>query len=255
LKGLGVYGQSDTGTGVYGYATTGNAVYGTASSGNGVRGVISPAGVGSAIYGSNISGDSGAWAGNFYGSINVETSLYFAGTCNLNCPSDQRLKKNITPLTGAMDQLLKLRPVTYLWRKPEENGNQTATQTGFIAQEVRDVFPEWVGENKQGFKTLNIRPTQIIALEVSAIQTLNERADKADARADRAEKENVELRAKVAMLEPDHARVMKIADDLDALKAGKDPMTGDRGMLWLVAMVFAVGGGVIVTRKRNQTQA
>jgi len=84
--------------------------------------------------------------------------------------SDIRLKKNVAPIAGGLDELLKLRGVTYEWTNPEEHANQTGIQRGFIAQEVEKVFPGWVGQDPKGFKTLSVQ--QIEALEVESIRTL-----------------------------------------------------------------------------------
>jgi Chaperone of endosialidase len=59
-------------------------------------------------------------------------------------PSDARLKKNIQPLTGAIDQLLQLRGVTYEWKELDNHGKTAGTKRGFIAQEMERVFPDWV---------------------------------------------------------------------------------------------------------------
>ena len=60
--------------------------------------------------------------------------------------SDARLKKNIQPLEGALDNLTRLRGVTFEWVHPEDHANQRGPQGGFIAQEVAKVFPNWVTE-------------------------------------------------------------------------------------------------------------
>lgn len=53
--------------------------------------------------------------------------------------SDLRIKKDIKPLTNCLDTIMKLRPVTYLKKDEMENGDRV--QTGFIAQEVEEVYP------------------------------------------------------------------------------------------------------------------
>ncbi|HWR26548.1 MAG TPA: tail fiber domain-containing protein, partial [candidate division Zixibacteria bacterium] len=58
--------------------------------------------------------------------------------------SDRRLKKNIKPLKDSLDKLLKLRGVTYEWKEPEKIGNTPGEKIGLIAQEVEEIFPEWV---------------------------------------------------------------------------------------------------------------
>ena len=85
--------------------------------------------------------------------------------------SDIRLKKHIQPLKEALDKLLSLRGVCYAWKRPEKHGNLTGPQMGLIAQEVEDVFPEWVGMDADGYKTLTIRGFE--ALTIEAFKELN----------------------------------------------------------------------------------
>lgn len=59
--------------------------------------------------------------------------------------SDARLKKEVHDLEGSLDKLEQLRPVTFEFLNEERHG-VTGTQTGFIAQEVEKVFPEWIKE-------------------------------------------------------------------------------------------------------------
>lgn len=58
--------------------------------------------------------------------------------------SDARLKDNVVPLTGALDKITALNPVTYNWRHATVN----EPTTGFIAQEVQQVFPLAVTEHE-----------------------------------------------------------------------------------------------------------
>ncbi|MDD2927524.1 MAG: tail fiber domain-containing protein [Candidatus Omnitrophica bacterium] len=59
--------------------------------------------------------------------------------------SDLRLKKNISDLSGALQAILSLRPVSYEWINPEEHA--AGVHAGLIAQEVKEVFPQWVTKN------------------------------------------------------------------------------------------------------------
>jgi len=52
--------------------------------------------------------------------------------------SDYRLKENITPMTGALSKVAKLKPVTYTWK----SGGESAE--GFIAHELAEVCPDAV---------------------------------------------------------------------------------------------------------------
>ena len=102
--------------------------------------------------------------------------------------SDRRLKKDIEPLAGALDKVLHLRSVTYQYKEPAKVGQFPGTQIGFIAQEVEEVFPEWITINADGYKTVNIR-----GFESLTVQSLRElRAEK--------ETEVAALQAEIAAL-------------------------------------------------------
>ncbi|HXX38361.1 MAG TPA: tail fiber domain-containing protein, partial [bacterium] len=191
------------GAGVYGTTNVSDAaaVYGTtsSSSGFGVEGINTSTSTGTnniGVYGtssgwggyfvssgtSSTSGglyaqdtNSGSWAGYFDGAVNI-TGALTVGSCS-GCTSDVRLKKNVRPLRGAIDQLLQLKGVTFEWKNPSEHENDARTQTGFVAQEVERVFPGWVRDDGytapdgEKYKTLELR--QIEALEVESIRELN----------------------------------------------------------------------------------
>jgi hypothetical protein len=86
--------------------------------------------------------------------------------------SDIAVKKDVQPLTGALDTLLRLRGVSFEWIEPEKQGNLTGRQIGMIAQEVEPVMPEWVGTDQQGYKELVIRGFE--ALTVEAVRELKQ---------------------------------------------------------------------------------
>jgi hypothetical protein len=52
--------------------------------------------------------------------------------------SDYRLKENVTPMTGALSKVARLKPVTYTWK----SGGESAE--GFIAHELAEVCPDAV---------------------------------------------------------------------------------------------------------------
>lgn len=90
-------------------------------------------------------------------------------TGRINGSSDARLKTNINTMTGSLDNILKLRGVTFNWK---ESSNPTKTQYGFIAQEVEKVFPDLVGTDSNGFKTVNY--SGVIPVLTEAIKTQQE---------------------------------------------------------------------------------
>ena len=71
--------------------------------------------------------------------ITVNSSKVVSG--NFNDTSDEKLKKNIATISdGAIEDIKKLRPVTFDWIDETEPDNES----GFIAQEVKQVLPNLV---------------------------------------------------------------------------------------------------------------
>jgi hypothetical protein len=68
------------------------------------------------------------------------------------CSSDERLKKNIETFSdsASLENILRLRTVTYDWRSVD-NGRHT----GYIAQELEQVAPEFVRTGEDGLKQVN----------------------------------------------------------------------------------------------------
>ncbi|MBX3356523.1 MAG: tail fiber domain-containing protein [Phycisphaeraceae bacterium] len=106
--------------------------------------------------------------------------------------SDARLKHDIHTIEGALDRLLALRGVTYRWNDPLAQGGMDGVYTGLIAQEVEAIFPEWIGEDSRGFKTLTV-----IGFEGLVVEALRELEQSNT----RLSNENEELRGRVAQLE------------------------------------------------------
>ena len=124
--------------------------------------------------------------------------------------SDARIKKNIQPLTGALNKLIQLRGVTYEWINPEDHANQTNVQSGFLAQEVERVFPDWVvqvpgGDHDKALSADgNIRslslPFAYDALVVEAIKEQQSQINEQRAELKARETEVLELKQEVARL-------------------------------------------------------
>jgi len=117
------------------------------------------------------------------GSLNVSQNatfaqdVYVANTLTaqeLAQESDKRLKKDITPTKYDLKSVLKLNPVDY---KLKSNNKD---QTGFIAQEVRDVIPELIngieGDLEKG-ETLSINYIGLIPVLTKAIQEQQSQID------------------------------------------------------------------------------
>ncbi|BCW96104.1 MAG: tail fiber domain-containing protein [Fimbriimonadales bacterium] len=87
----------------------------------------------------------------------------------LESRSDERLKRDIQPLDTSTEfqRLISLRPVSYYWR--DKRLPQTL-QYGFLAQELREVFPELVSEGVDDENTLAVNYQALIPLLVNALQ-------------------------------------------------------------------------------------
>ena len=79
--------------------------------------------------------------------------------------SDERLKKNITPLPGVLEKILLLQPKTYQYIATSDAGRLSY---GFLAQDVDKLFPEFVFSSENGIKGIAYSNFSVIA--VKAIQ-------------------------------------------------------------------------------------
>jgi hypothetical protein len=113
--------------------------------------------------------------GNF-GLLLATDSAVKPGSNTWTIYSDRRLKKNIEPLSGALDRLLQLRGVTFQWLDPASQGGITGTQMGLIADEVSRAFPQWVGRDPKGYQTLTVGGFE--ALTAEALRELRAEKDR-----------------------------------------------------------------------------
>jgi hypothetical protein len=94
-----------------------------------------------------------------------------------NTSSDYRLKENVAPMTGALDVVQALKPVTYNW-KIDGSSSQ-----GFIAHELAEVCPDCVTGEKDAVdedgkpKYQGIDTSFLIATLTAAIQELKAEID------------------------------------------------------------------------------
>jgi hypothetical protein len=94
-------------------------------------------------------------------------------TGNYMATSDARLKTNISAAPGALDQVMLLQPKHYQYKT-----DQTRYVTGFLAQDLREVFPEVVREMAPRHDEIN--STLLIdysQLTVIALQTIQEQQE------------------------------------------------------------------------------
>ncbi|MCH8838244.1 MAG: tail fiber domain-containing protein [Candidatus Marinimicrobia bacterium] len=95
---------------------------------------------------------------------------YFSGdvyTTGSYQGSDIRWKRNITSLEGALEKVLALRGVQFEWNLDDypDRGFHEGKQIGFIAQEVEEILPELVRENKDGYKAVDYPKITAVLME------------------------------------------------------------------------------------------
>jgi hypothetical protein len=125
--------------------------------------------------------------------LHVNGSAGKPGGGSWSVASDERLKRNIRPLAGALDKLLSLHGVNFEYKEPEKIGELSGERTGLIAQEVEKVFPDWVETAPDGYKRVTVRGLE--ALVVEALRQL--RAEK-DSEVDQLKRSVAELKALMA---------------------------------------------------------
>lgn len=125
--------------------TGGVGVYGSANNESGI------AVQGSLFFSGNYSG----WAGYF------NADVFCGGTY---FGSDRRLKKDIKPITNALDLVARIAPVSYRYNTEEYPGiglDENRLSYGFIAQDLEKVMPELV---KDKLLNLNTNKEQTTAI-------------------------------------------------------------------------------------------
>ncbi|WP_413570073.1 tail fiber domain-containing protein [Bdellovibrio sp. HCB117] len=181
-------------------------------------GTVAPA------YALHVAGASGATVG-FFTDGTASCSIRPATAGSVSCSSDERLKKNVTGFSDAtsLENILKLNTVTYEWRSVD-NGRHT----GYIAQEVEKIAPEFVTTGNDGYKQVSY--SGFIPWITGAIKELNKKlmlgmASKADKEMVENKIQTLELEVlakdlKIKMLEEENlqikARLEKIEKALGA---------------------------------------
>ena len=105
---------------------------------------------------------------NVAGDVNAES--YNAQTYYAD--SDIRLKENILSLENSLQKINQLRGVDFTWKKDETK----QLNTGLIAQELEEVFPELVTtnsvENEEGYHQKSVNYVAIVPHLIESIKTL-----------------------------------------------------------------------------------
>ena len=85
--------------------------------------------------------------------------------------SSRRYKEDIHDMGAASDGLLRLRPVTFRYKKPYADGSKPI-QYGLVAEEVADVYPDLVVRGKDG-KVETVQYYKLDAMLLNEVQKLD----------------------------------------------------------------------------------
>jgi hypothetical protein len=133
--------------------SSGNLLVGTTTHADNAKAIISFTGGSSASRGLVMTSGSTASTAmiaftnpNGYAQGEIITS---GTTTSYNIVSDYRLKENVTPMTGALEKVVALKPCTYTWKVDGSSGQ------GFIAHELQAVIPDCVTGKKDAVETVD----------------------------------------------------------------------------------------------------
>jgi len=143
--------------------------------------------------------------------LEVSGNIVATGTLTSNGiinSSDIRLKTNIVTLNNCLSDIQKLQGVSYNWRKDEfpKRNFSDKKQLGLIAQEVEKIFPELVGTDGDGFKTVNYQSLIPVLIEAikqqqSMITELKQKNDTDKAKIDKLTNQFDRLAKRISDLE------------------------------------------------------
>jgi hypothetical protein len=108
------------------------------------------------------------------GNIDLDSAFYVACTNGLHCDgdvvsfyaSDQKLKDNITPISGCLNKIKMIDGVEFDWNSNQEV--YSGHDIGLVAQQVQEIAPEIVAERKNGY--LGVKYEKMIPILVEAIK-------------------------------------------------------------------------------------
>ena len=109
----------------------------------------------------------------------VQGTAYATGTWQT---SDLRFKKDIEDIGGALDKVMSLRGVSFLWRNDEYEAKHfdAGRHYGVVAQETEEVLPEVVTEGADGEKA--VAYTEIVPVLIEAIKAQQQQIAALEAR-------------------------------------------------------------------------
>jgi hypothetical protein len=105
------------------------------------------------------------------GSIWANGSTITAGAVTW---SDARYKKEVTPLSGSLEKIIRVNGVSYEWQRSEfpDLNFPEGTQIGVIAQDIESIIPELVYTDPTGYKSVSYEKFTPLLIEAVKEQQL-----------------------------------------------------------------------------------
>ena len=128
--------------------------------------------------------------------------MFLGGSLSQN--SDLRLKAGVDNLNYGLRQVLKLRPVTWFWKKQPERG----IQLGLIAQEVEPVLPELVTSDKEGDQIKRLNYIGLLPIVIKAMQEQQRQIEQQQQEIETLKQQRQEVEALKSLICADHADVV-----------------------------------------------
>lgn len=170
---------ANAGSGLLGLATNTNSLYyGAGVTGKGRFVGILGVGMTGGYSGVYAIGNGATYALSVSGGSLFSGNITGTGTNTYT--SDRKLKKNIQPLSGALDIISRLQPASYQYRVGEFGSMYLSEgkHYGVIAQDLQQVLPELVlsqhytpaDEHEKGFDYLSVNYNELIPILIKAVQ-------------------------------------------------------------------------------------
>ncbi len=149
-----------------------------------------------------------------------------------SCSSSRRYKENIKDAPFGLDEVMKMRPVTFKWKGRDEN------DFGLVAEEMEQINPLFVTSKHD--RVEGVKYPQLTAVLVGAVKQQQGEIEQVKSANDDLRKEMTQLQAGVkalvkafeelkALFSSDHVLLMKLKDlfdsdhkEIEQLKAAND---------------------------------
>jgi hypothetical protein len=132
--------------------------------------------------------------------LDVTGDIEYSGT--LTDVSDRRLKENILPLHGALENILQIEGVSFVMK----NDPDKRKEIGVIAQDVETVFPELVRTKKDALKTKSVNYMGFIGYIIEAIKEMYAELKQKDLEHDQ---QIAEMQAEIKKLQLQNQQLME----------------------------------------------